>query len=327
MRTRRWLLNTVTAAILATLGACGGGGDGGEPVITGPTIAITAVNRDAVAHATVAGLWAFSPSNLVPLAVGSGRSISVWLSPLSKAVGGAWAEREGALATMGPVVRQCNISGSESLTLLDINGDGLPSAVGEVLTVTYDNCQDYVGETANGAMTMTFTALSASGGSARVAMSNLLFDKPYHAMTVNGSMLADYTPGLIETTRATAEGPVTVAVSLKHLVPAFVDTVTLQNGFFLQEVDDTSRGHTVTSFGGLMRSQAANGVVDVNTMANAEIRAYDDAYPYAGTVKVKGKNGTLWMTVQSVDGVKLDLDADDNGAFESTEVKPWDWLL
>ena len=80
MRTRRWLLNTVTAAILVTLGACGGGGDGGEPEITGPTIAITAANRDAVAHATVAGLWALSPSNLVPLAVGSGRSISLWLS-------------------------------------------------------------------------------------------------------------------------------------------------------------------------------------------------------------------------------------------------------
>ena len=49
MRTRRWLLNTVTAAILVTLGACGGGG--GDDTPAGPTIDISAVNRDSVAHA------------------------------------------------------------------------------------------------------------------------------------------------------------------------------------------------------------------------------------------------------------------------------------
>ena len=39
MRTRRWLLNTMTAAILARVGACGGGG-GDEADPAGPTIEI-----------------------------------------------------------------------------------------------------------------------------------------------------------------------------------------------------------------------------------------------------------------------------------------------
>jgi hypothetical protein len=33
------------------------------------------------------------------------------------------------------------------------------------------------------------------------------------------------------------------------------------------------------------------------------------------------------MTILSTSNVRLDLDADDNGSFESTETVAWDWLL
>jgi len=58
-------------------------------------------------------------------------------------------------------------------------------------------------------------------------------------------------------------------------------------------------------------------------MAGAPITKNDtDDYPYAGTVQVKGMNSTLQMTVLSTSNVRLDLDADGNGSFESTETVP-----
>ena len=60
----------------------------------------------------------------------------------------------------------------------------------------------------------------------------------------------------------------------------------------------------------------------------AEITKNDaDAYPSAGAVQVKGMNSTLRVTALSAEQVRLDLDADGNGAFERTETVTWDWLL
>ena len=66
----------------------------------------------------------------------------------------------------------------------------------------------------------------------------------------------------------------------------------------------------------------------MTTPSNTPIRQFDTSdYPYTGVLQVKGENSTLQMTVLSADQVQLDLDADDNGSFESTETVAWDWLL
>jgi hypothetical protein len=84
----------------------------------------------------------------------------------------------------------------------------------------------------------------------------------------------------------------------------------------------------VSTFDGLLESRGAAGVVHVATATNAPIRQYAaDNYPYTGTVQVKGVNSTLQMTILSTSNVRLDLDADGNGSFESTETVAWDWLL
>jgi nitrogen fixation protein FixH len=108
----------------------------------------------------------------------------------------------------------------------------------------------------------------------------------------------------------------------------FTDTVTLHDGFVVEEQYDTSLDRSTSTTNGLLESAAANGVVRVTTVAGAPITKNDtDDYPYAGTVQVKGINSTLQMTVLSTSNVRLDLDADGNGSFESTETVAWDWLL
>ncbi len=320
MRTRRWLLNTVTAAILVTLGACGGGG--GDDTPAGPTIDISALNRDSVVHATVAGVWGLTLGATAPLATGSsgsGRSMAAWLQTQSARLAGAATQREHPMAVIGPIEELCLVSGKVTVTWDDADNSGALS-VGDVLTTVATNCQDVAGETTNG--TMVITALSDTVG--RVAMTQLSFDTTRHAMTLNGSVRLEDVSA--DTVRTTTEGAVTVAVTLKHLVPAFTDSVTLQSGFVARET--FGNGETISTFDGLLDSAAAGGIVRLTTASNTPVRQFDTYdYPYTGALQIKGKNSTLQMTVLSADQVQLDLDADGNGTFDSTNTVPWDWLL
>jgi len=317
MRTRRWLLNAVTAAILVTLGACGGGGDDG-PV---PTLVITAANRDSVAHATVAGVWGLTLGVTAPLATGSpgaGRSMVAWLQTQRQQAASA-VQRERPTAVIGPIVEPCQVSGTTAVTWNDADNNATLS-VGDVLTTVANNCRQVADETTNG--TMVITVVSDTVG--RVAMTDLSFDTPRHAMTLNGSVrLQDVSTNAVQTT---TEGAVTVAVTLKHLTPAFIDTVKLQDGFVARET--YGNGETVSTMDGLLESTAAGGVVRLTTPTNTPIRQFDaNDYPYAGSLQITGQKGMLQMTVLSANDVRLDLDADSNGSFESTSTVTWDWLL
>jgi hypothetical protein len=319
MKARRWLLNTVTAAMLATLGACGGGG--GDDPAPGPTVDISTVNRDSVAHAAVAGVWGLTLGVTAPLATGSpgaGRSMAAWLQVQSRRAASA-AQRERPMAVIGPIVEPCQVSGTMTLTWNDADNNATLSG-GDVLTSVASNCQDVAGETTNG--TMVIAVLSEA--SLRVAMTQLSFDTPRHAITLDGSVrLEDVSTDTVQTT---TEGAVAVAVRLKHLTPAFIDSVTLQDGFVARET--YGNGQTVSTMNGLLDSTAAGGTVRLTTPTNAPIRQFDaNDYPHTGALQINGRNGMLQMTVLSANEVRLDLDADSNGSFESTGTVTWDWLL
>jgi hypothetical protein len=338
MKTRQWLLNTLTAAILVGLGACGGGGDGGPPPVTGPTIDITAANRDTVAHATVAGILALGPTGtMIPLAaspLGSGRLMSVLLQPLNRWVAGAWAQREQPQTVYGPYdyyAEFCPGGGRvrEWDDDRDSSGGDAPT-VGDVLTLVYENCKDNAGGTTNGTMTMTLTGVNVSPmpyGTADVTLSQMSYVTANHSMTMNGPMafyLAFSTSTSLETTRMTASGPVTVAVST-HV--GYTDTLTLQSGFVEEEVYYPALPGTRSTLNGLMESRTAGGVVQVS-VAGAPLTKLDtDAYPSTGAMQVTGKNTTLLMTAKSAASVLLEHDDNGDGRIESTALKDWDWLL
>lgn len=327
MKNRRWLLNTMTAAILAMLGACGGGGDGDGG--GGPTIDITATNRDVIAHATVAGMVALNPLAMAPIGAGSSAStglMSAWPTQLNARLAKAWPQREAPQAVYGPTEVPCDISGSMTVTYDDRDPPNL--SVGDSITSVFHACVDVAGETMNGTETMRFTQGSESSFSAQITMTDYSYSSAKHSVTFNGRAVLDFAQqsASLFTARATADGPVTVALSLAHL--AYVDTVTLLDGFVVDDTLDTSIGRTLSTGGGLLQSANAGGIVEMTTMADAPITKYAvDAYPRAGVVRVEGKDSTLQMTVLSADQVQLDLDADGNGSFESTETVAWDWLL
>jgi hypothetical protein len=207
-----------------------------------------------------------------------------------------------------------------TVTWNDADNNGVMFSVGDVLTTVTNNCQQVAGETTNG--TMVIAVVSETAG--RVAMTDLSFDTPRHAMTLNGSVrLEDVSTDTVQTT---TEGAVAVGVRLKHLTPAFIDTVRLQDGFVARET--YGNGETVSTVNGLLDSTAAGGIVRLTTPTNASIRQFDaNDYPHSGALQINGRNGMLQMTVLSANDVRLDLDADSNGSFESTSTVTWDWLL
>ena len=324
MRTRQWLLNALTAAILVGLGACGGGG--GDDTPAGPTIDISTVNRDTVAHATVAGVFGLTLGTTTPLASGSSgsaRSMAAWLQTQSARLASAATQREHPMAVFGPTEAPCGVSGSMTVTWDDADNDRVIGSAGDVLTGVFTNCVDP--ELADATVNGTMVARVLSDTDMRMEMTQLSFDTSRHSMTVNGTVRL--TMVSVDTAQTKTEGAVTVNVALNHLAPPFTDTVTLQSGFVAQETI-TNGGEFIRTVNGLLESAAAGGVVRLTTPSNTPIRQFETYdYPYTGVLQVKGMNSALQMTVLSADQVRLDLDADNNGSFESTSTVPWDWLL
>ena len=344
MKNRKWLLNTLTASILVGLGACGGGGGGDTPPPP-VVIDITGANRDSVAHASAATVLSSSPTAAIPLSSASatpsgalsGRLMTLLLHPLHYQALTA-SSRERPLAIIGPLVEPCAFSGTVSLTVDDRDNSGATS-VGDVLTIVFNQCHDTAADSVNGTTTATYTQISTAPVStigARLTMSQLAAVTVNHTLTLNGAMLLNYSQpsASVEITRLTADGLVTVAFST-HL--PYSDTVTLQSGYTQEDTYDASvapppggmvAGRTTTTLQGRLQSTQAGGFVDVATPPAAPLVTYSaDAYPSSGAVQITGRSSALLMTAVSSSQVRLDLDTDNNGSFESTVTVSWDWLL
>jgi|GEM_PF-2234265 len=347
----------VMAALAGTFAGCGGGGGGGVITPPGPTLVLTAANRDTVSHATAGGIVALSSTTSIPVAASSSvserktllaarvlpasagayRLFGALLQPLQASTASSATDRERPLAVIGPQTQTCAVSGTTTGTVDDRDGSNSLSA-GDVVTVVFNNCVDTPGETMNGTTVMNVTGISASTLNARLTYSAFSDVTAQHALTLDGSMLfALSTPStVVANIKTTADGPV-VATVTTH-VP-FSDTVTLQSGFAVEEDVDmsvpppvgavgTTPGRTITTLQGRMQSAAAGGDFDVATLAGASMTKYHaEDYPRSGVVKVKGKTGSLTLTALSASAVQIDLDANDDGTTESSVSQTWDWLF
>jgi len=339
---------------LAGLAGCGGGGGDVSPApLTAANIDLSSANRDTVAHASAAGILGLSPADTLPMApasagVGRQRALAVggahsstWLGhilPLVLEPARAPARSVGSprVRTLAAVIDEpCAVSGTVSISFDDVDLSGSPTA-GDVLTIAYHGCMDTPFETLGGTVTTVYTQIGANSLSARMTLSQFSDVASRHAMTVNGAMLLDFSQpgGTVEVTRVTADGSVVASVST-HL--PFSDTVTLLGGFVEELTYDASAlpppgssqaGRAASTIKGALQSAAAGGIVDVSTLASAPITKYDaEAYPRAGTVQVRGRTGSLLVTVLSAASVQLALDANGDGLAESTETVGWDWLF
>lgn len=301
----------LVAVALAALAACGGGGGGPE------LIDLTATNRDPVSHAAAASLVVLGASNSIPVLGGPGGVAIV------RNVARVVRERPLGLISLPP--EPCVVSGRVHLTLDDLNNNGQLD-FGEPVTIVFEACQDNVFDILNGTAIMTITGGTTTSFSATMTMSQLSQEATNgrHGMTLDGSLNLNCATLSSTSMRCTSTASTPVRTALRtHL---FTDTVTLRQGFVEDATYDDGTGHTMSTVRGTIDSTAAGGAFSVSTEATIG-RLYADPYPHQGQIRVAGDRGTMLITPQSAAQVRVDLDSNDDGTFESSEIEDWDWLL
>ena len=339
-------------AITSIVAACGGGGDGGSPAQTPPTLTITSANRDLVSHDAAVAVVSLSAATSVPLAGSAANAAGA--TPQLHAIAPSWSGRiaastldrlraamprtgrQHALAMTPPMTEPCLVSGSTTTTVDDRDNNGYLSA-GDFGTVVFNACRDTATETVDGTTSLRFSTVDDTYLAAYATMTKMSTTTASHSLTVDGTTLMEISSAdaVRATFRTTAEGPVMVAIST-HL--PFSDKVTLQDGFVIEEIVDTAiappigagpmPGRTLTTLSGRMFSESANGTFDVEVAADAPITRYHaEDYPRAGVLRATGARGVLILTTTSASSVVLDLDWNDDGVAETSEAKSWDWLI
>lgn len=337
-------MQVLPALLLAAgLAACGGGGGGDA----GPgSLALNTANRDLVARATVAGVYAMlSPGGLAleGAMLSSARPGALLAGVAARASQGFEARRQrldassrvAPAAVIGPEIQPCPWGGSLSLSL-DDRDNSLSLTAGDTLTLVAANCRESETRRLNGTVVFEFTQVgtgTAETFAARAAMTAFSMQDGARSVSIDGTIGLDYArlTASTERTRATTEG----TVSLRMQTAVLDDTLTLSPGFWVENLYDMSAappefpfawGRDTLTSGGQINSSRAGGSFSVSTpMALSDYEA--DDYPRAGVIRIEGRSGQERLTVLDAETVRVELDAGNDGVYESSDVVRWDSLI
>jgi hypothetical protein len=285
---------------------------------------------------------AFGSTVMVPLDGGadrpgalSARTSASWLPPralsaLLQAVGATAPRRSDArpLALIDLGTTPCSFAGSTSMSYDDADNDGSLD-VGEAFSFVFDECQDNGVSVVSGRMSGAITWLHESGTAFEAdltlaPMTQQAVDGS-HRLTLDGNVRMSYREpsDTLEQIRIGADGPVRALV-LTHL--PFQDTVTLRSDFVQDTTYDYSVRRSTSAVSGVMHSARAGGSFAVSTVTPIELHDAE-RYPRIGLVDMRGRTGGMNLRVLSTEQVQVELDANDDGRFESSKSESWDWLF
>jgi hypothetical protein len=352
MSTRLGLARTVgLAALAATIVAAGCGGDGSStpPLQEQPPpptfVRITSQNQDAVARVTAGIFYNLSGVAAVPTAAPPPAQTmgvdAVVIHALSKVIGPS--KQSSDLARRLSVISQtelCLISGSMTLTLDDRDNNAQPSP-GDVMSLSFVNCQDDVSTLINGTLVMNIGAISVtpalSSFTGTFAFQQLTVIDAGFTSSVNGTMNVVYS----ETTDAagsTTTHMETAVASSGGLVaqgstPQFSDTFSYDAGFGSVETafmpaSTADMGWSTIVLNGTVNVASLGGRITLLMDAAAPVHEFSDAdYPDSGQVTVVGEASRLRLTVMDAVRVRMELDANNDAAYEETKEVTWAQLM
>jgi hypothetical protein len=318
----------------------GGGGDGGGTTTVVPTAAIpiTPANAIDVASATLGAtdiLSDFDTGSIFGTASASGSSaaapnkrleladiLSDQLKRLQALVPQTSTEVTAAVV-LPPTTFDCLVSGT-----LTVSGDIADPTLdvltpGDVMTGTFNSCDDGDGVVVSGTLSMTVEAFSGDllmppySVTVAFSLTNFALTESGETGTINGDgTLSESTPDdvFFTTTMSGASLSFTDTTGDAGTVSDF--TVTGTEDFNTLE-------YTVDSSGTLASVDLGGSVQYVTTTTFEGIA---DNYPFIGVMVVTGDNSTETITV--VDSINLTLEIDENGdgIVDQTIPTTWDAL-
>jgi hypothetical protein len=346
MQPSRSFLLASTALTLLT--ACGSGGGGGDAPASAPapTVAITAGNQTAVARATLSGGLALAGSQTVQSAAASPAApaaAALEVPATSGTLRGVVAQAlahgmlkrpraaPGAVKPLAVVseTRNCALSGTVTMTTDDRDNNGVISA-GDTESIAFNQCRDSTVSLRNGTTVLTVTGVTSDTEtrlelSATLAFQQLAIEQDQAATRIDGTVAVALleTPTLFRLTLTVASG-LTVAAS----GPGYSDSITYDPGMrFAIESSSANPPSVTTRFDGSFSATSLGGRITVATPQPVR-RLARDTYPSSGQILVTGSGGSQErITVLSNAQVRIELDADGNGIFETVSIVLWSTLL
>lgn len=313
---------SLTAAVL--LSACGGGGSGGtasSPSSGASAAAITAANYEDVARASFsAANFALGLSNVsdafTPTGAPRGPLSLLRFEPMRRIA----AAGSRPLATTNNEQR-CSGGGLIRLAINDANNNSQLDA-GDTLAVDFLDCLED-GERRNGQFLVTVRSSTSTAAHMDMRITNLRF------LQSDGSTSGG--DGTMSVMVSTTNGVVTSRLEVQQLVthhtPAGKPTQTQTLSAFLAEAVTQTRlapqRTSITMSGQLSSSQLGSSPLSLSTDPSFTLVGSDD-YPFSGQMRVRTVGGSqLRLVALNNQQVRVELDANGDGTFESSVTKQW----
>lgn len=324
------------------LAACGGGGGSSTPPPETPQVAITSANQTEVARSVVSGGLALAlaqplaaPGRTTALA---SRSQATTLPP--RAIASVvqrvlkLAAAHHGTARVQPLAANtetefCSDGGTVATTYDDRDNNGDASA-GDVLTAVFTQCKEAGSVQIDGTVVLQVASVGANtetdldlNGS--LAFSNVSARFGDTVATLAGSVAASVAMRSDSTRMTMTVGSDALRIGASST--GYSENVVYDPGMRVSVVENMV-GTWSTSFtlDGSFTSESLGGRVTVAT-ALPILQFETDDFPSSGQVLATGASGSqLRATVVDATQVRLELDADGNGAFEGSKLVPWSEL-
>ena len=313
----------LTAAVL--LSACGGGGGGTETPALSNALVLNTSNQEQVARSAMGavgiGLMALDLSG----SNGSSRAFAALDStPRRHLLAAGGAKPLAITRTDTP----CPLGGKIAVELNDANNNQDLDA-GDSLRLDMQACRSLEG-TMNGRMDLRVKEFSKASNGASSGLMEIQFTE-LMVTEANGDQSGGNGIMSIRVSE-TALGVVSVRLEAPRFtrserVAGVTNTDTVENLVVDLVEEPRPVARTTARFSGrISASQWGGRSVELSTEP-ALVTLGSDSYPSSGTLNLVGASSRMRLVALNASQVRLDLDANGDGSFESSVTKRWDdWL-
>ena len=217
----------------------------------------------------------------------------------------------------------CDISGSIATVWNDVDNSGQLSA-GDVITATFQQCEDSTALTINGTLTITLTGTPASTQFAGNAVfQNVVAAYTGVTYTINGNTTVSETDSDTLSSSSFTVGAAGLTVTIA--ATGYSDSIAFDSG--MVAASSFLAGTNTLTLTGSFVSQSIGGRVTIAT-PHALVQQAADAYPSQGQVLITGASGsTLLATALNSTQVQLQVDANGDGTVDGTTTVTWASLI